>query len=96
MGSISEEFFSTSMQLDHPIALEPEGGGGGDSIAWDTMGWGYWTYPQVGDIHMGETITHVSSFIVVCGTHVLGTSAFGGLRPCCVCDEQRGVRPEMG
>lgn len=47
MGSIPQEFYTESLNLSHPIALEPEGGGGGATIAWDTMGWGYWGYAQV-------------------------------------------------
>ena len=44
MGSIPESFFSTSEGLNHPVALEPEGGGQASlgSANWDTMGWGYW------------------------------------------------------
>ena len=35
------------MNLSHPVALEPELGGDDQSAAWDTMGWGYYQYPQL-------------------------------------------------
>eukprot|EP01084_Bolivina_argentea_P290185 498392_1 len=53
MGSIPQDFYTYSVsKYNHPIALEPEGGGSLQSMNWDTMGWGYWhpyTYqPYVG------------------------------------------------
>ena len=54
MSSISSEFYAESVNLKHPIALEPEGGGGGVTINWDTMGWGYWSYPRVPSIDRYE------------------------------------------
>eukprot|EP01050_Picozoa_sp_SAG11_P011577 SAG11_NODE_1237_length_5426_cov_4.878543_4_plen_1325_part_00 len=58
MGLVPREFFDVSMDLKHPVAIEPEGGGqatgtvspaegGGHPGIWDTMGWGYWKYPYV-------------------------------------------------
>lgn len=49
MGAIPAEFFDVSVTLEHPIALEPEGGGNAvlGSDNWDTMGWGYWQYPTI-------------------------------------------------
>jgi hypothetical protein len=42
MGSIPESFYTTSEGLNHPVALEPEGGGQASLgfANWDTMGWG--------------------------------------------------------
>ncbi len=36
-----------ALELDHPIALEPEGGGDPSSLLWTTMGWGYYKYPFI-------------------------------------------------
>lgn len=47
MGSVSEEFYQASIDVDHPIGIEPEGGGIAQSLNWDTMGWGYWNYGSV-------------------------------------------------
>lgn len=58
MGLVPREFYDVSAALHHPVAIEPEGGGtatgtvvpdlgGGHPGEWDTMGWGYWTYPYV-------------------------------------------------
>ena len=45
MGSIPSSFYTYSRDTyDHPIALEPEGGGSLDSMNWDTMGWGLSIY----------------------------------------------------
>jgi hypothetical protein len=35
------------LELDHPIALEPEIGGDPSSLLWTTMGWGYYKYPFI-------------------------------------------------
>jgi iron(II)-dependent oxidoreductase len=47
MGWVSEEFYQASLDLNHPIAIEPEAGGIAESLNWDTMGWGYWNYNQI-------------------------------------------------
>ncbi len=42
MGSVPEDFYRYSVEhFGRPIALEPEGGGGLDSMNWDTVGWGF-------------------------------------------------------
>ena len=40
MPFVPEEFYQASVAVDHPIALEPEGGGSVDSMKWGTLGWG--------------------------------------------------------
>lgn len=49
MGSVPEAFWTTSVKIGHPIAIEPEGGGRASdgNGNWDTMGWGYWGYPKL-------------------------------------------------
>merc|ERR1719272_2877024 len=49
MGSVPEQFYTTSVRIGHPIAIEPEGGGRASdgNGNWDTMGWGYWKSPPV-------------------------------------------------
>jgi iron(II)-dependent oxidoreductase len=47
MKFVSEEFYAASLDVGHPLAIEPEGGGVVESLGWDTMGWGYWHYDTV-------------------------------------------------
>ncbi len=47
MGSVPEEFYQASLDVNHPLGIQPEGGGIEDSLNWDTMGWGYWNYDSV-------------------------------------------------
>ena len=50
MGFAPENFANLHSKMGHPMAIEPEGGGSlttSGSAGWDTMGWGYWSYPQV-------------------------------------------------
>jgi hypothetical protein len=42
MPFVPEDFYTQSVKIGHPIAMEPEGSGTADSANWDTMGWGYW------------------------------------------------------
>lgn len=42
MFEIPAAFWDTSVQMNHPIALEPEIGGSLRSLNYTTMGWGYW------------------------------------------------------
>jgi iron(II)-dependent oxidoreductase len=42
MGTMPESFWDASIAAGRPLALQPEGGGSIDSLAWDKAGWGYW------------------------------------------------------
>jgi hypothetical protein len=47
MPFVPEDFYLASTAINHPIAIEPEGGGNIESMNWAGMGWGYWSYPFV-------------------------------------------------
>ena len=49
MGLVPAQFYVDSVGMDHPVAIEPEGGGSASEgpANWDTMGWGYWKYPAI-------------------------------------------------
>ena len=50
MGSMPQEFWAQSVAAGAPLALEPEGGGALETVAWTKMGWGYWdgdAIPQI-------------------------------------------------
>jgi iron(II)-dependent oxidoreductase len=65
MGSFPEEFFNESAKLGRTIALEPELGEDDESLNWQTLSWGYWSYPKgpVVDrfkfVTEGKFLTHV-------------------------------------
>ena len=44
MSPVGREFYSESLKLGHPLALEPEGGMGDkmEALAWNVLSWGYW------------------------------------------------------
>lgn len=66
MGSFPEEFYSESVKLGHPIALEPEGGGADQALNWDTMGWGYWSYPEKPVVDRFKFVTEGKFLTNVC------------------------------
>eukprot|EP01047_Picozoa_sp_COSAG01_P021803 COSAG01_NODE_1276_length_10938_cov_76.499862_9_plen_199_part_00 len=43
MHAVPENFFTTSVKLGRPVAIEPGGGGvaSSGSLSWDTLGWGH-------------------------------------------------------
>jgi formylglycine-generating enzyme required for sulfatase activity len=44
MSPVTREFYTESLQLNHPLALEPECGMGEtlDALGWNILSWGYW------------------------------------------------------
>jgi iron(II)-dependent oxidoreductase len=44
MMPVDRDFYTQSLKLDHPMALEPELGVGEtmDALAWNVLNWGYW------------------------------------------------------
>ena len=44
MSPVTREFYTESLKVGHPLAMEPENGLAGeiDSLAWNIMSWGYW------------------------------------------------------
>ncbi len=44
MSPVNREFFTESLKVRHPLALEPENGlaGQSETLAWNIMSWGYW------------------------------------------------------
>jgi len=66
MDSFPEAFYSESANVDHPIALEPEGGGEDVALKWTTMGWGYWDYPAMPVVDRFKFITGGKFLTNVC------------------------------
>merc|ERR1719424_1583507 len=52
MHNIPQTFYDAGVKRNHPMALEPEGGGDLESMNWDTMGWGYWQYPYIPSVDL--------------------------------------------
>ena len=44
MSPVTREFYTASLRVGHPLALEPENGLAEEveALAWNIMGWGYW------------------------------------------------------
>eukprot|EP00463_Aulacantha_scolymantha_P001080 TRINITY_DN174_c0_g1_i3.p1 TRINITY_DN174_c0_g1~~TRINITY_DN174_c0_g1_i3.p1 ORF type:complete len:535 (+),score=134.03 TRINITY_DN174_c0_g1_i3:189-1607(+) len=47
MGSIPISFWQAGLKKGIHMAMEPEGGGNQNTINYDTLGWGYWSYPYI-------------------------------------------------
>ncbi|KAL1503325.1 hypothetical protein AB1Y20_011377 [Prymnesium parvum] len=65
MDFVPERFWKASVDVGHPLALEPEIGGTDASLNWQTLGWGYWTYAHAPPVDRfkfltrGKFMTHV-------------------------------------
>jgi iron(II)-dependent oxidoreductase len=44
MSPVTREFYTESLRVGHPLALEPENGLAGqiEALAWNVLSWGYW------------------------------------------------------
>ena len=58
MGSMPSDFYAASVAAGNPLALEPEGGGALNTVAWTKLGWGYWGGPAVPDIDTWKWVEH--------------------------------------
>ena len=47
MATVPKDFYDAGIRMKHPIAIQPEDGGGGETANYDGMGWGYWQYPTI-------------------------------------------------
>ncbi len=68
LGYVDKSFWDRAMDLEHPIALEPEWGNNGAEFAllWSTMGWGYWPYPYIPVVDFLKYITGSKYMTNVC------------------------------
>jgi len=84
MGFVPEEFWTAAQKVGHPEAFEPEGGGIDASLNWSTMGWGYYSYPQVPQVDRFKFITRGKFMTNICDrwaqskTNNLQTAWFNG------------------
>ena len=44
MDFVPRSFWDAAVERQYPLAFEPEGGGHDESLNWQTMGWGYWSF----------------------------------------------------
>ena len=58
MALMPSEFWSKSVAAGAPLALEPEGGGVLESVAWTKMGWGYWSPDPIPQIDTWKWLEH--------------------------------------
>lgn len=49
MNAVTKDYFQNALQAGHPLALEPELGltNATDQLGWNTMSWGYWSFPLI-------------------------------------------------
>eukprot|EP00930_Biecheleria_cincta_P043152 TRINITY_DN29669_c0_g1_i1.p1 TRINITY_DN29669_c0_g1~~TRINITY_DN29669_c0_g1_i1.p1 ORF type:complete len:927 (+),score=116.79 TRINITY_DN29669_c0_g1_i1:22-2781(+) len=66
MDDIPEEFWNASLAFHYPLAFEPEDGGSNQALNWDTMGWGYWTYPKIPVVDRFKFLTSGKFMTNVC------------------------------
>ena len=58
MHVVAENFYTTSVRLGRPVAIEPGGGGvaSNGSLNWDTLGWGHFGGPRARQEHDAGTL----------------------------------------
>jgi formylglycine-generating enzyme required for sulfatase activity len=66
MGFVGESFWNSSLKDRYPLAFEPELGGEDESLNWDTLGWGYWTYPVAPNIDRFKFLTYGKYMTNIC------------------------------
>lgn len=66
MNHFEKEFWDASLAVDHPVALEPEGGGNDEALNWSTMGWGYWPNQKIPVVDRFKFITRGKFLTNVC------------------------------
>lgn len=66
MGSVPESFWTAAKESNYPLAFEPEGGGIDQALNWETMGWGYWSYPTIPVVDRFKFVTSGKFMTNVC------------------------------
>jgi formylglycine-generating enzyme required for sulfatase activity len=86
MNAVPREYFNRSMKAGRPLALEPELGLAGalDQIGWNTMSYGYWSFPKVPMVSRNKWleprhIVHVNDRWATDKTDLLQYAFFNGV-----------------
>eukprot|EP01126_Amoeba_proteus_P054350 TRINITY_DN6683_c0_g2_i2.p1 TRINITY_DN6683_c0_g2~~TRINITY_DN6683_c0_g2_i2.p1 ORF type:complete len:367 (-),score=73.60 TRINITY_DN6683_c0_g2_i2:218-1318(-) len=84
MYGVPRSFYDASVQVGHPLALEPEGGMPVVNINWTTLSWGYWDLPWVPSVDLykwldSRHMTHVCSRWATNRTDVIQAAFFNGV-----------------
>lgn len=85
MQYVPRSFWRASVEIEHPLAIEPEDGGTDMSINWQTMGWGYWSYPHIPQVDrfkfltFGKYMTHICDRWALRKTDNLQAAWFNGV-----------------
>ena len=74
MDDVPESFWEASLRANHPVAIQPEGGGSPRTLNWTTMGWAYWetsqlpsyTYSRIPDVDRYKWLTSSKFMSTLC------------------------------
>ena len=58
MGSMPAPFFADAAAAGAPLALQPEGGGSLETLAWSKWGWGYWGGAPIPSVDALKWVEH--------------------------------------